>query len=145
MCSSFIDQPHTPSSGTSYPISNFLSYSLLFPIFHHLIMSINTLHKPNSYTEERKFECWSQAMQVELSALEWICTRQLVDAPPNIKPIGCRWINKVKFHTDDSVERFKARLVDKDLNQIKGLNYFDTHSPIAKMTTIGMVITLTCI
>lgn len=82
-------------------------------------------------------------MQAELSALEREGMWKLVDAPPNIKPIGCIWVYKVKFHADDLIEWFKVRLMDKGFNQIEFLNYFDTYSPVAKMTTVKMMIALT--
>lgn len=108
-------------------------------------MSINTLREPKSYVEASKFECWNQAIQAEWLALERISTWQLVEAQPNIKPIGCKWIYKVKFHANGSIKRFEARLMAKGFNKIKGLNYVDTYSPVAKMTTVRMVIALTII
>lgn len=89
-------------------------------------MSINTLQEPKTYSEANKFKSWNQAMQAELIALERTCTWQLIDAPSNTKLVGCRWVYKVKFHADGSVDRFKVRLLTKGFNQIEGLNYFDT-------------------
>ena len=35
-------------------------------------------------------------------------TWDLVDDPKGVKSIGCRWVYKVKYNTDSSVNRYKA-------------------------------------
>ena len=53
-------------------------------------------------------------MEEEMHALAENETSDLVDAPKGIKLIGCRWVYKVMYNTDGSVNRYKARLVAKD-------------------------------
>lgn len=56
---------------------------------------------------------WVEAMTKELHALEQNHTWDIVDLPTGKKPIGCKWVYKVKLKSDGSLERFKARLVGK--------------------------------
>jgi hypothetical protein len=72
-------------------------------------------------------------MNAEIQALETNHTWSLVDLPPHKKPIGCKWIYKVKHKSDGSIERYKARLVAKGYTQCEGLDYLETFSPVAKL------------
>jgi hypothetical protein len=87
--------------------------------YSHTSFALSLLHnvEPKSYVEAIKLDCWKEAMQHELSALEKTGTWEIVDLPDNIKPIGCRWIYKIKHHVDGSIERYKGRLVAKGYTQ----------------------------
>jgi hypothetical protein len=58
------------------------------------------------------------------------------------KPIGCKWIFKKKLRLDGTIEKNKARLVDKGFTQKKGEDFFDTYSHVARMTTIRVLVAL---
>lgn len=62
--------------------------------------------------------------------------------PPNKKPIGCKWVYKVKLKADGSLEHCKACLVAKGFNQKYGIDYQEAFSPVIKMTTIRSMIAL---
>ena len=60
---------------------------------------------------------WQKAIEEEMHALMEKETWDLVDALKGVKPIGCRWVYKVKYNTHGSVHRYKVWLVAKGYAQ----------------------------
>lgn len=81
-------------------------------------------------------------MQQELDALAHNHTWDLVPLPLGKKPIGSKWVYKVKLRSDGTLERHKARLVAQGYNQKYGIDYHDTFSPVVKITTVRCLLAL---
>jgi hypothetical protein len=84
-------------------------------------------------------------MQAEIKALEANNTWTFVPLPSNKTLIGCKWVYKIKHNSDGSIERYKAQLVAKGFTQCEGLDYFETFSPVAKLSTVRCLLALAVI
>lgn len=81
-------------------------------------------------------------MNKELQALEENNTWTIMPLPADKKAIGSKWVYKVKMKYDGTIERFKARLVAKGFNQTYGIDYLNSFSPVAKVVTVRILLSL---
>lgn len=59
----------------------------------------------------------------EVEALEDNNTWEMVELPPGKKLIGSKWVFRIKYHADGTIERFKARLVALGNTQVEGTDF----------------------
>ena len=80
---------------------------------YHCYIALATLHEPHTYREASTDLLRQIAMKKKLDALSKNHTWDLVTLPPGKSVVGCKWIYKIKTHSNRSIERYKARLVAK--------------------------------
>lgn len=66
-----------------------------------------------------------------------------MDFSSGSKSLRYKWIFKKKLKADGSIDKCKARLVVKGYKQKEDVDYFDTYSPIIRITFICMLIAIT--
>lgn len=79
-------------------------------------------------------------MQNEIQALESNKTWTLYLLPSRKKPLSCKWVYRIKYYSDGTVEQYKARLVIIRNNQVEGIDYIETFAHVAKMVTVCIML-----
>ena len=97
---------------------------------------------PNTIQEALKDPHWTRAIIDEMAALQKNRTWTLAKLPKGKRIVGCKWVFSNKHKADGSIERYKARLVAKGYTQTHGIDYQETFSPVAKLNTIRVLLSL---
>ncbi|GJR06331.1 zinc finger, CCHC-type containing protein [Tanacetum coccineum] len=86
-----------------------------------------------------------EAINDEMDSIMGNNTWVLADLPPGCKPLGCKWIFKIKLKVDETIVKFKARLVIQGFRQNSGINYFDIYAQVTRISTIRLLIAMASI
>nr|GEY32367.1 homogeneously-staining region [Tanacetum cinerariifolium] len=127
-------KPSSINSTTSkHHTSYFLNYNNVHAHFTlHFIHSLHKETKLTYFTQASKHPKWIEAMNNEISTLESNHTWVLTTLSPNIHAIGSKWVYRIKYNANGSVDKYKARLVAKGHTQQEGIDYTETFAPVAK-------------
>ena len=101
--------------------------------------------EPSSYTEAMSrpdAAQWRAAIDSELDSLRRTGTWTLTPLAAGRQAIGSRWVLKIKRKADGTIDKYKARLVAKGYAQKAGIDYDETFAPVAKFTSIRMLLAL---
>lgn len=126
-----IDRANTRSMN---PINNLLNYHVAF-----------FADEPSTYNQAMKSDerdNWIAAMKEEFNSLIKNNTWELVDRIDGQSIVDNKWIFKIKRNSDNSIERYKARLVARGFTQEYGVNYYETFSPVVRFTSIRMILAI---
>ena len=56
--------------------------------------------------------------------------------------VTSRWLYKIKYATDGSIERYKARFMVGGFSQVEEVDYDETFTPVARYTSIRSIISI---
>ncbi|GKC70843.1 zinc finger, CCHC-type containing protein [Tanacetum coccineum] len=90
-------------------------------------------------------DVWKEAIDDEIGSIMENNTWDLSDLPSGCKHLGCKWIFKRKMKFDGTIDKFKTRLVIQGFRQQEGIDYFNTYAPVARITTIRLLLALVAI
>jgi hypothetical protein len=67
---------------------------------------------------------------------------EIVPRPEGKSVVTSRWLYKLKYAVDGSIEKYKGRFVTRGFSQVEGVNYDETFAPVARYTSIRAVISI---
>jgi hypothetical protein len=132
------------STRVKYLIQKFTYDGFVAHHYAHMVKIIQEV-EPTCFEQVVRNPKWDNAMDEEMATLDANATWELVALPKDKKTIGCKWVYKVKHNADGSVSKYKARLVAKGYAQTYGIDYEETYSLVAKMTTVRVIIAMATI
>ena len=95
----------------------------------HSAFSATHIPEPRTMKEAMdsdKAEQWKEAARAEYDSLQEHETWALCDLPPNRKPVGSKWVFKLKYDERGEVNRYKARLVAQEFSQTPRVDFNET-------------------
>lgn len=99
-----------------------------------------TCQEPFSYIEVACRKVWR--VMREMLAIDWSQTWELVTPLANCKPIGLKWIFKVKKNLQGEIIKHKVWLIVKRYSQRQGIDYEEIFAPVAWFDSIRALIAL---
>ena len=131
-----------PKARVRYPINNHVSSHKLSDSYASYVHNISSVSIPSTLQEALADSRWTATMAEEMKALKRNATWDLVTLPSGKTTVGCRWVFAVKHNADGTIERYKARLVAKGYTQSYGVDYQETFTPVAKLNTVRVLLSL---
>lgn len=81
-------------------------------------------------------------MKDEMMSMQRNDVWDLVKLPKGAKPIGCKWIFKIKRYPKGNIERYKTCSIAKEFTQKEGIDFKETFSTISTKDSFRLIMTL---
>ena len=138
-------QLHRPCPHSTYVVTTRSRTGVFKP--KCLIVSVSSSlpnlmsQEPSLVAEALSNSNWKKAMNEEYNALIKNGTWTLVPFSEGMNIVDNKWVFRLKYNPDGSVQRYKARLVTKGFQQTAGIDFTETFSLVIKPCTIWVILT----
>jgi hypothetical protein len=100
---------------------------------------------PTSYEESMRSphsSKWHEAIEDEMRSMSANQVWKLEEIPKGVKPIGCKWVYKIKRDFKGNIDRFKLGLMAKGFTKREGIDYNETFSPVSSKYSFRIIMAL---
>ena len=129
-------------SCTKHPIAHFLSFQKINSKYKTFVANLSNETILRNVEEALKDTKWKETINEEIKALLKNNTWEVVDLPKEKNTVGCKWVFTIKYKSDDTIKRYKTLLVTKGYTQSYGIDNQETFTPISKMNSIQVLLSL---
>jgi hypothetical protein len=98
--------------------------------------------EPATFEEAEPHAAWRAAMMDELASIEENKTWSLTTLPAGKRPIGLKWVFKLKKNSTGEVIKHKARLVAKGYVQRAGVDFDEVFAPVARLASVRLLLAI---
>jgi hypothetical protein len=112
--------------------------------FCSYIMMVSNNRESEPYTFEKVVgrQVQRDAMMEEYNSIMKNDVWEIVPRPEEKSVVTSRWIYKLKYAIDGSIEKYKDRFVYRGFSQVEGVDYDETFQSISRYTSIKSVISI---
>ena len=99
---------------------------------------------PKKVEEALQDENWVESMHEELNHFVRNDVWELAPRPKGVRVIGTKWIFKNKTVKDEAIIWNKSRLVAQGYTQLKGVDFNESFTPVARLESIRILMSIAC-
>ena len=113
-------------------------------IFSSYATNMSDLSKsePTNVSDAIKHTTWKDAMTEEYQSIIENDVWEIVPRPEGKYVVSSKWIFKIKYTTDGSIEKYKSKFIGRGFSQKEGIDYEETFSLVARYTSVRAVLAI---
>ena len=105
-------------------------------------MCENLNPEPSNTFEALKHQAWKDTMVEEYQSILKNDVWDIVPRPKEKFVVSSKWLFKVKYVADGSIEKHKARFVARNFSQNEGIDFEETFELVARYISVRAVIAI---
>jgi hypothetical protein len=102
-----------------------------------------TKSEPSIVEEALSCQAWKDAMIEEYQSILQNDVWDIVPGPKDKTVVSLKWLYKIKYASNGSIEKHKARFVARGSSQKAGIDYEETFAPVARYIIQRTIIAIT--